>query len=490
MIDSFEVFPWNENFETGLPLVDEQHRQLVQLLNTLGRHLIYQSDQSTVDTIFNELVEYSVRHFKTEENIWHQFLPTDSWEAHHEEHILFTSEVIRLKSGKSSKPANAVIEDILSFLTHWLAYHILESDMRMARIVLAVQSGLSLEQSKKRANQEMSGAMKVLIKAVLSMYDTLSNRSLQLMKEIQERKETEAKLRLVSNAMDNSLEAICITDADANIIDANPAFYKNNQCTRDEAVGSHLKTFKTGLEDDEELSSTIWGALAEQGHWSGEIWSRTKTGEIDVELLTLSSIKNEQGVVSNYVGVFSNITDLIQQRKKLEHRANHDVLTGLPNRLLLADRIEMSIAYAVRTKGIFALCFLDLDGFKQVNDLMGHDAGDQLLREIAQRLLKVIRGNDTVARVGGDEFVILFGELKKPEDCTEALHRLLREVERPVTLLRSRGLVTASVGVAFFPQDGDNPDTLLRNSDVAMYQAKQLGKSRYHFYDYAYHRNI
>ena len=322
MINSFEVFPWNENFETGLDIIDEQHQTLVQLLNTLAGHLVNQSGSSTMDVVFNELMAYSVRHFKTEEDVWRQFLPAELWHAHHGEHINFMSEVVRLRNGSLSDSSYDATEAILSFLTHWLAYHILESDMRTAKVVLAIQSGLSLEQAEKRADLEMSGAMKVLIEAVLSMYDAISTRTMQLMKEIQARKKAEVKLRLASNAIENSQEAICITDADANIIEANPAFYEITQSTHDDVVGRSLKTFKTAFEEDEALSSTIWRGLAEHGHWSGEIWSRANNGEIDAEWLTLSSIKNDQGEVSNYVGVFSNIADLIQQRNKLQHTAS------------------------------------------------------------------------------------------------------------------------------------------------------------------------
>jgi len=485
MIGSFEVFPWNKNFETGIPLVDEQHQRLVHLLNILAGHLAYQSDLPALNNVFNELAEYAAYHFQTEEAVWHQFFPDDEWEIGHKEtHKGFVAEVLRLRHEETTKPLHEVVEDILSFLTHWLAFHILESDKRMAKVALAVQSGMALEQAKEKSEQEMSGAMKVLIETVLSMYDNISARTLQLMKEVVERQKAEAKLRLAANAMENTLEAICITDADANVIDVNPAFYQTTQCAPGEALGKNLKTLKSGLEN-EKLSSAIWAAVAEKGHWNGEIWNRTKDGEIDVEWLALSAIKNEQGVVSNYVGVFSNISHLIQQQQRLERIANHDALTGLPNRLLLADRLQLAIAHAERTHGFLAVCYLDLDGFKPVNDSLGHAAGDHLLQEISQRLLTTLRGNDTVARLGGDEFVILFGDLKKPEDCTDLLDRLLQEIARPVTVRNGIVSVTASIGVTLFPDDAGDPDTLLRHADQAMYRAKQLGKSRYCLYDAA-----
>ena len=167
----------------------------------------------------------------------------------------------------------------------------------------------------------------------------------------------------------------------------------------------------------------------------------------------------------------------------MERIANHDALTGLPNRVLLADRMELAIAHAERTRGLLAVCYLDLDGFKPVNDSLGHAAGDHLLREVSQRLLNSMRGNDTLARLGGDEFVILLGDLKRREDCAELLERLLLEISQPVNIQSHTVSVSASVGVTFFPQEAGDPGVLLLHADKAMYEAKRLGKSRCCFYD-------
>lgn len=477
-----EIFPWNENFETGLPVVDEQHKKLVQLINSLASHLAYGSDMPTLNGVFNELAEYAAYHFQTEEAIWHQYFSDDKWEvAHKKIHSSFVSNMLDLKLEKNSKPLDEVVGDILSMLTHWLAMHILDEDMRSAKVVLAVQSGMPLEQAKDQASREMTGAMKVLIETVLSMYDSLSARTLQLMKEINERQKAEAKLRLSANVFDNTLEAICITDADANIIDANPAFCRITGYTQVEIVGANLKTLKSGLAG-ENPSSAVWGTLTEQNHWSGEIQSHTKSGEFLQEWLTLSAIQDEQGAITNYVGVFSNLATLLQQQFQLKRAAYHDTLTNLPNRLLLEDRLDQAITQAERNQSLFALCYLDLDKFKPVNDSYGHAAGDQLLREIAQRFKNTIRANDTVARLGGDEFVILIGDLKKPEDCEGMLNRILQEVERPVNIQGNEIRITASMGVAFFPQDGTQAEKLLHLADKAMYQVKDNDIPRYRFH--------
>jgi diguanylate cyclase (GGDEF)-like protein/hemerythrin-like metal-binding protein/PAS domain S-box-containing protein len=189
---SVEVFPWNKNFEVGVALIDEQHQKLVELLNVLAGHLAYQSDMPTLNNVFNELAEYAIYHFQAEETIWHSYFPDDIWETRHkDDHRRFLATVNRIMGSKTQRPLDQVIEEILTFLTQWLAFHILDNDMRMAKVVLAVQSGIPLNQAKKQADQEMSGAMKVLIETMLSMFDALSSRTMQLAKEVIERKKAE-----------------------------------------------------------------------------------------------------------------------------------------------------------------------------------------------------------------------------------------------------------------------------------------------------------
>lgn len=189
---SVEVFPWNKNFEIGVPQIDAQHRRLVELLNVLAGHLAYQSDMPTLNNVFNDLTEYAVYHFQAEEAIWHAFFPEDPWEKNHKnDHIRFLATVNRIMSDEGTRPLDQIIEETLTFLTQWLAFHILDTDMRMAKVVLAIQSGIPLNQAKRQADQEMSGAMKVLIETMLSMYDALSSRTMQLAKEVVERQKAE-----------------------------------------------------------------------------------------------------------------------------------------------------------------------------------------------------------------------------------------------------------------------------------------------------------
>jgi hemerythrin-like metal-binding protein len=195
-VGKVEIFPWNDNFDTGIAEIDEQHRTLVDLLNLLVSHLAFQSDLPTLNSIFERLKDYTVVHFQTEERIWANYFHGDTWESwHRDSHADFIAKVIQLKDSDEGKSIDEVVEDIVSFLTHWLALHILESDKRMAKVVLALPSGVSLEQAKQIADDEMSGATRVLIDTVMTMYDKLANRTLHLTREINMRKRAEHELQ-------------------------------------------------------------------------------------------------------------------------------------------------------------------------------------------------------------------------------------------------------------------------------------------------------
>jgi len=480
----FEVFPWNNSFETGIPQIDEQHKRLINLLNLLASHLAYQSDMLVLDNIFKELAEYAIYHFKSEGEIWHQYFgENDDWELQHQkEHNSFLVEVLKLKAEEKEKTFNDVIEDLLSFLTHWLAFHIVDSDKRMAKAVLVMMnSNLSLELAKQEAELQMSGSIKVLIDIILTMYESLSNRTFQLVREVAERQKAEEKLRLTANVFNNTLDAICITDQDFKVIEANPSFYQVAHLSEEDVTGKNLCLLKSGLLDQKQVE-VFWESLHKSGHWSGVVHSHHKTGKIEVEWLTLSLVKNEEEIITNYVAIFSNVSYLIKKQKSLEKMAHHDMLTGLPNRLLLNDRLKMAIAHAERTQTLLAICYVDLDGFKAVNDQSGHSAGDELLQALARRLLNVVCDPNTVARLGGDEFIILLGDLKHPQDYERFLDDILDEIARPMKIKDKTVGVSASIGVTLFPKDNSDPDMLLHHADEAMYQAKCLGKSRYFLY--------
>lgn len=477
-----DIFPWNENFLTGLSVVDEQHRKLVELLNKLASHLAYGADNLELNLVFDELAAYAQYHFKTEEGLWRKYLPEDELSIKHAgTHQNFVTEVLQLRGKQESLATEQVIEEMVVFLTHWMAFHILEADKHMAKIVLSVQLGLTLDEAKDKARMEMSGALRVLIETILGMYDTLSSRTLQLMREVAQRQRAEERLRLSRKVIDSTLEAIFITDEKGLIIDTNPSFCLDVQLDHGQIVGRDVRELKPGL-FSQDKSDEIWRVATESGHWAGETLGQDRDGNLEGAWLALSSIMDSQGVITHYVGVVSSVTQLVQRQQTLEVEANHDALTGLPNRRLLQDRLSQAIMRSNRGNQALAVCYLDLDGFKQVNDTLGHDAGDDVLRLIAGRMSKVLRGEDTVVRLGGDEFVLLFGNLESEENAAQLLNRLLQDIALPMVIHGKSAQVTASVGVTFYPRDQSAPEDLLKHADEAMMSAKKEGKSRYHFF--------
>lgn len=481
-MESIQIFPWTRNLETGIPLIDEQHRRLVQLINLLADHFSFHTDLPGLSGIFDEMAQYAAYHFASEEAVWHEYFADDAWEAEHEaSHRSFIEQVGRLQAVQGDRPPEELLHEILSFLTHWLAFHILDSDKRLARVVLLMQQGMSLAEAKVESEKWMGGAVKVMVDTVLSMYASLSNSTLRLMKEIIARQKVEARLRLAASVFDNTLESICVINREHRIVEANPAFCQVCQVAYDDLVGRDIAAVKSGLAEVQG-AARIWQAVARDGHWSGELRSRTADGEQYVELMTLSAVRDEEGELVSYVGMFSNVDQFIRREHVLEHMANHDALTGLPNRLLLADRLHLALANAERRGEILAVCFADLDGFKPINDLHGHLAGDEVLREMARRMTEFLRGNDTVARLGGDEFVLLVGGLHRIKDCSTFVERLLASIARPVELAGGEALLSASIGISCYPADGNRPEILLQKADMAMYRAKCAGKSSYRFY--------
>lgn len=300
--------------------------------------------------------------------------------------------------------------------------------------------------------------------------------------DITERKRDEERLRLTARVFENTLDGITIADQDGTILEVNEAFCRITGYSREEAQGRNPRFLQSGLQDSP-FYKEMWKAITDKGYWRGEIWNRRKDGELLAELLTITAVSDGTGAVTNYVGISSDITLLKQHEKQLEHIAHYDALTNVPNRVLLADRLRQALAHTKREGSLLAVCYLDLDGFKFVNDTMGHEAGDTVLIEVTRRIRETIRGDDTVARLGGDEFAVLLLGLRAPEECASSLNRLLDAICHPIEIEGKLFEVSASIGVALYPGDEADADALLRHADQAMYTAKQSGKNRYHLYD-------
>lgn len=309
-------------------------------------------------------------------------------------------------------------------------------------------------------------------------------------RDITERKQAEEKRQLAASVFTHANEAITITAPDGTIIDVNDAFTRITGYSRAEVLGKNPRILSSGRQGPT-FYAEMWHSLTENGHWHGEIWNRRKSGEIFAERLTISAVRDAQGATQHYVGLFSDITILKEHEKQLEHIAHYDALTTLPNRVLLADRLRQGMAQTQRREQRLAVACLDLDGFKAINDLHGHEAGDQLLIGITAHMKEALREGDTLARIGGDEFVAVLLDLNDVAGSMPLLARLLAAASEPV-LLGERSLqVSASLGVTFYPQtEVMDPDQLLRQADQAMYQAKLAGKNRYHIFDAEHDRSI
>jgi diguanylate cyclase (GGDEF)-like protein/PAS domain S-box-containing protein len=292
----------------------------------------------------------------------------------------------------------------------------------------------------------------------------------------------EERLRLHATAFESAHEGITLTNAQGEILDVNPAFTRITGYERSEVIGRNPRVLKSGRHD-QDFYAAMWKSILETGGWRGEIWNRSKFGDVYPELLSISGVHDRDDNLTNFVAVFSDISRLKEQETQLVQMAYFDALTGLPNRVMLADRIVQASAQTRRGKMLMAVCYLDLDGFKPINDTWGHEIGDQLLVEMANRLKSTLRAGDTVARLGGDEFVLLLLGLADIDECERAVQRMLHAVSHPLLVAPQPVTLSASIGVAIFPLDDGDADTLLRHADQAMYRAKQLGKARYHVFD-------
>jgi diguanylate cyclase (GGDEF)-like protein/PAS domain S-box-containing protein len=278
--------------------------------------------------------------------------------------------------------------------------------------------------------------------------------------------------QLAASVFHFSPDAIMLTALDGTILAVNNAFTAITGYTAADVVGQNPRILKSGRQD-RAFYAAMWEAITRHGHWQGEAWNRRKDGSVFAERLTISTAPGADGRPHHYIAVFADVTEATVQRRLLEERANHDALTGLPNRVLLGERLDALLARAQADATPVALAFIDLDGFKSVNDSLGHAAGDRLLATMAQRLRRALRASDTLARVGGDEFVAVLPGMQDDALLAALVARVEDAARAPVTLDGSTIRLSASIGVALFPRDGATPAQLIRHADVAMYDAKR-----------------
>jgi diguanylate cyclase (GGDEF)-like protein/PAS domain S-box-containing protein len=302
------------------------------------------------------------------------------------------------------------------------------------------------------------------------------------LRDITERRLNEDRLRLAAQVFASTGEGITITGPDGTILAVNPAFTEITGYSETDVLGKNPRILQSG-HHDRSYYQGMWTMLMETGHWRGEIWNRHKNGEVYPELLTISAARDEQGAITNYIGVFSDISSLKESQEALDFLAHHDPLTHLPNRVLFRDRLEHALRRAAREHGHLALLFVDLDRFKNINDTLGHPVGDELLRAAARRMSEQLRGGDTLARIGGDEFMLLLEEDVTPRNVAAVANKLLEIFSDPMQVDKHALVVTASIGISLYPQDGEDGDTLIKHADLAMYRAKEEGRNTCQFYE-------
>ena len=298
-----------------------------------------------------------------------------------------------------------------------------------------------------------------------------------------EKSKSDAKLKLAASVFTYAKEGIIITDPYGTIIEANDAFVRTTGYPLSEIIGNNPRILKSGRQEMP-FYTQMWQSILTAGNWQGEIWNRRKDGSIYAERLTISAIKDSEGEVQTFVALFTDITTMKEHEEELEHLAQHDALTSLPNRILLWDRLGQAIAEAQRYNAHLAVLYIDLDGFKEVNDTYGHNVGDELLIAVSKRITSLLRKNETIARLGGDEFVALLTDLKEPYECEPIVKRILQSMNEVIEIHGIDLSISASIGISFYPDDSLGAEELILHADKAMYYAKQSGKNCYAFFSH------
>lgn len=300
--------------------------------------------------------------------------------------------------------------------------------------------------------------------------------------DITGRKAAQEDLRIAATAFESQVGMV-IVSVDGHMVRVNQAFSRITGFSSQEAVGQTLSLLKSQVQTAAFYES-MWRRIAQEGTWQGEIINRRKGGAMYAQWLTITAVKDDGGTVTHYVGTMLDITDRKAIETRVQHLAHHDPLTDLPNRILLTDRLQQALAQARRERAALALIYLDLDRFKPVNDSLGHDVGDALLKEVALRLRSCVsRESDTVSRIGGDEFVLLLAQIESEADAAQVAQTILQALTRPYQLDGHTLEISCSIGIAMYPTHGTDAKTLMKHADNAMYQAKNAGRSCHRFYE-------
>ncbi len=303
-----------------------------------------------------------------------------------------------------------------------------------------------------------------------------------ILRDVTHLRETEFETQISSMVFKSAAEGVMITDVEGEVLAVNPAFTQITGYSAEEIIGRTPRILNSGIQDAA-FYAAFWRSLRANGSWQGELYNRKKSGEIYPEWLTVSAARDGAGRILSYIAVFSDLSNLLREEKRLAHLAHFDTLTGLPNRLLFQERLAQMLGLSRRSGVPFTLIFIDLDKFKPINDTHGHATGDQVLKEAARRLAKAVREVDTVARLGGDEFVIIAPGLAGEGDIGDFCRKLLAALMQSMRVSENELTIGGSFGCAEYPRHGEDEATLLQHADVAMYRAKAAGGNTHVIYD-------
>lgn len=495
----FEIFPWNENFSTGIGLIDEQHQQLVAILNKLARHFVSgTSENASLEQIIAELADYADYHFRSEEEVWHRhFTGHPMLEAHEQAHHDFFEKIKAIQSDRGSLEDFA--DELFGFLTRWLAFHILDNDKRMALATLRVDEGQNLTEALESANEEMTGSLAVLIKAVLDMYGELSASTIELMRQKIARQRAEQKLRDATDQLARQqlslseeryrvlFEAIpdAVVVAAANtgrILDANTVTEQLFGYTRKQLLD--MTVFDLHPSDNLEAHRDNLAGFASKQIVRVKFETRLQLAngtQLDAELSVQGPF--ERGQEKCLVGIFRDISESKRHQQELEHAAYFDESTDLYNRNGIKRYLDC-VAKTENAPRESLIMHVDLDNFTLINERYGSEYGDQILRKFARQLTACAPEGSKIARLGGDEFLLVLHAIPQPSALHTYVAELLEKIQQPLNMNDTDIPVTVSAGVKLCEDIAStSAEVLIRQTSHALYLAKIHGKSQFHILD-------
>ncbi|PWI33199.1 bifunctional diguanylate cyclase/phosphodiesterase [Vibrio albus] len=492
--EHIDIFPWYDSFNIGIPEIDEQHKQLVSILNRVASFISFQNSTLNLDDLILELVDYAVYHFNTEDNYWLSTIsesePTDK---HHNSHLDFIQRVHDFEQKTSILTEEEWLDELLSFLAGWLASHILESDKYMALLAKAVQSGMSLDEAKHSAEKQMRENGRNAINIILAAYKSLSSNAIRLMREIKAKNqaldmhlESERQLQAVMDYAQIGHWSLRYADQSA---EWSPQIYRLFGIA--ENTTPELESFFCIMSQDSQknfLDSVQHSFETGEEHRMVYQIERVNDGAKRWIECRGKVVYGEDGIPEKISGFLQDVTDRKQDEEQITQLAYYDPLTQLPNRRLLLDRLNQTIAMTQRSQTYNVLLCMDIDDFKTWNDSHGHEYGDILLQEISTRIQSCLYQGDTVSRVGGDEFVIILSNfsgnsIEVAAKAESVANRVALSISEPYFIRECQCNISASIGMVLFNDNRTSAHELMKQADIAMYQAKEGGKNTVRFYD-------